>query len=147
VRDNHGLKRRFHTGSIPSGAGLTAFTTAHPRRITGTELAQVRSTRGCPPVHNEVNHKELPMKRLLCILLGTALAGAAVAQTREQSAQMEKERMHMRAMDTNSDGMVTREEFMKFHESMWNKTKRDKQGRATLADVHSVYGPMGTVKP
>src|SRR4051812_15664510 len=34
----------------------------------------------------------------------------------------------MMKMDTNNDGMVSREEYMKYHEAMWDKMKKNKNG-------------------
>jgi EF hand len=40
--------------------------------------------------------------------------------------------MQMKNMDTDNDGTVSKEEFMKAHEAMWDKMKKNKDG---LVDV------------
>ena len=93
------------------------------------------------------------MRKLIAILCGTALlslSGAAVAQDKMKSDKpmaekpMAKDSMKM---DANNDGMVSQDEFMNYHKAMWAKIKKNDKGMAMMADVSSVYGPMGTVKP
>lgn len=36
--------------------------------------------------------------------------------------------MQMKNMDTDNDGTVSKEEFMKAHEAMWEKMKKNKDG-------------------
>ncbi len=88
------------------------------------------------------------MRKAIAILCGTAvlgLAGQAVAQTTmKEEKKMAAKEMRMKAMDANNDGMVSRDEFNKYHETMWEKTKRNAQGMAMMGDVNAMYGP-GTV--
>lgn len=84
------------------------------------------------------------MRKLLAILCGTALvalSAPAIGQSTMQDKKMEMKEMRMKGMDANNDGMVSRDEFMKYHESMWNKMKRNPAGMAMMADVESMYGP------
>ncbi|MDQ3214861.1 MAG: hypothetical protein M3P99_02100 [Pseudomonadota bacterium] len=87
------------------------------------------------------------MRKAIAILCGTAvlgLAGQAVAQTTMKEKKMATKEMRMKAMDANNDGMVSKDEFTKYHETMWEKTKRNAQGMAMMGDVNAMYGP-GTV--
>ena len=92
------------------------------------------------------------MRKLIAILFGAAvvgMTGSAVAQTTAPSTMKEekamtKAEMRMKAMDVNNDGMISKEEFMKYHESIWEKVKRNAAGLAMVSDVDSMYGP-GTV--
>ncbi|MBA2411994.1 MAG: hypothetical protein H0V63_04095, partial [Burkholderiaceae bacterium] len=74
------------------------------------------------------------MRKLTAILFATSLLavfGAAVAQsTMMQEKKMTTSEMRMKGMDANNDGMVSKEEFMKYHESMWDKMKRNPAGMA-----------------
>ena len=95
------------------------------------------------------------MRKLVAILLGAAvvaMSGSAIAQTtaptttkeaKEQKVTAKKE-MRMKAMDTNNDGMISQEEFMKYQETVWQKVKRNAKGLATAADIDAMYAP-GTV--
>ena len=78
------------------------------------------------------------------------MTGSAIAQTtaptttkeaKEQKVTAKKTRM--KAMDTNSDGMISQEEFMKYHETVWQKVKRNAKGYA-MADIDAAYA-AGTV--
>jgi hypothetical protein len=40
----------------------------------------------------------------------------------------------MKKMDTNRDGMVSKEEFMKHHEEMYDKMKKNKNGMVVIPD-------------
>lgn len=91
------------------------------------------------------------MRKLLAVLCSTVLvglAGPAVAQgTTKEDKMATKEsmkEMRMKGMDTNNDGMISKEEFMKYHESMWNKMKKNQAGMAMMEDVEMMYAP-GTV--
>lgn len=95
------------------------------------------------------------MRNLIAILFGAAvvgMSGSVIAQTtaptttkeaKEQKVTAKKE-MRMKAMDTNNDGMISQEEFMKYHETVWQKVKRNAKGLATAADIDAAYAP-GTV--
>jgi hypothetical protein len=50
--------------------------------------------------------------------------------------------MDMKAMDTNHDGMISKKEFMKFHEDMWAKMKKNKSGMVDMKDMEMMRGSM-----
>ena len=95
------------------------------------------------------------MSKLIATLVGAAvigMTGSAIAQTtaptttkeaKEQKVTAKKE-MRMKAMDVNNDGMISQEEFMKYHETVWQKVKRNAKGLAVMADVDAMYA-AGTV--
>ena len=41
----------------------------------------------------------------------------------------------MKMMDTNNDGMVSKEEFMKHHEMMFDKMKKNKMGMVDMKEM------------
>ncbi len=95
------------------------------------------------------------MRRLIAIMVGAAvvgMAGSATAQTTAPTTTKEakeqktaaKQEARMKAMDTNNDGMISKEEFNKYHETVWQKVKRNAKGLATSADIDAAYAP-GTV--
>ena len=50
--------------------------------------------------------------------------------------------MDMKMMDTNKDGMISKDEFMKYHEAMWNKMKKNKGGMVDMKDMGMMHGDM-----
>jgi Ca2+-binding EF-hand superfamily protein len=40
-----------------------------------------------------------------------------------------------KAMDADHDGTITKDEFMKYSETMWDKMKKDEHGMMTVADA------------
>ena len=46
--------------------------------------------------------------------------------------------MDMKVMDTNGDGMISKQEFMKFHEDMWAKMKKNKAGMVDVKDMQAM---------
>jgi Fic family protein len=90
------------------------------------------------------------MSKLIATLVGAAvigMTGSAIAQTtaptttkeaKEQKVTAKKD-LRWKAMDTNNDGMISQEEFMKYHETVWQKVKRNAKGLAVMADVDAAY--------
>ena len=95
------------------------------------------------------------MRKLIAVLCGAAvvgMSGSVIAQTPAPTTTKEakeqktaaKQDARMKAMDTNNDGMISRDEFNKYHETVWQKVKRNAKGLATSADIDAAYAP-GTV--
>jgi len=47
-----------------------------------------------------------------------------------------------RPLDTNHDGMISKKEFMKYHEDMWAKMKKNKSGMVDMKDMEMMHGSM-----
>ena len=45
----------------------------------------------------------------------------------------------MKTMDTNHDGVISKDEFMTFHEAKWNALPKNKDGVVNLSDMHMMY--------
>jgi hypothetical protein len=75
------------------------------------------------------------MTKLLSFLAAAALLAAsgsyAVADNEFAHGNMH---FDPKAMDTNQDGMISQDEFMKAHEAMWDKMKKDNSGMVSPAD-------------
>ncbi|MGB8327093.1 MAG: hypothetical protein WCE48_05895 [Steroidobacteraceae bacterium] len=92
------------------------------------------------------------MKKLCTILLATAAIGVGAVAFAADPAKAPAPgtkcgpgmeggmdhpmgmRMHLKEMDTNGDGVVSREEFLKGHEAMFDRMK-NKDGVISLADL------------
>lgn len=48
----------------------------------------------------------------------------------------------MRAMDANGDGMISREEFLKAHEAMYNAMRKNERGQVSITDMPACPMPM-----
>lgn len=83
------------------------------------------------------------MSKLRVVLLAGTLIGAgasiAVADNMKCHDDMS---MHMKAMDTNGDGMISKDEFMKGHEAMWDKMKKDGKGMVSLKEMEMQHESM-----
>lgn len=62
----------------------------------------------------------------------------ATTSTFAHDAKMGME-MDFKAMDTNGDGMISKEEFMKFHEMMFDKMKKNKTGMVDVKDMEMMH--------
>ena len=51
---------------------------------------------------------------------------------------MDDMKMDPKMMDTNGDGMISKKEFMKFHEDMWAKIKKNKSGMVDVKDMDTM---------
>ena len=82
------------------------------------------------------------MQRLLHILLATGLAGVSISVGAMDDMKPQGMMMDMKAMDTNHDGMISKKEFMKFHEDMWAKMKKNKSGMVDMKDMEMMHDRM-----
>ena len=75
------------------------------------------------------------MKKISAALLGAALLGMALAAGANDQAMGDAMRDSMKMMDANHDGMISKNEYMMFHEKMWAQMKKDSNG---LVDAKSM---------
>lgn len=64
--------------------------------------------------------------------------GAMNAQAKVDAKQSGEMSPRMKAMDTNGDGMVSKEEWMAYHTKTWSKFKLTK-GKAMASDVDAAF--------
>ena len=57
-----------------------------------------------------------------------------------------KDGMGMKMMDVNSDGMISKEEFMKHHESMYDRMKKGSNGMVSMKDMQLMMDDMMMMK-
>ena len=70
-----------------------------------------------------------------------AVSGAALADH-----HLKGEGGGMKMMDTNGDGMISKDEFMKHHEMMWDKMKKNSTGSVDMKDMEAMHKEM-SAKP
>ncbi|HXR55339.1 MAG TPA: hypothetical protein VN858_00985 [Casimicrobiaceae bacterium] len=70
------------------------------------------------------------------------LAAVAAAFCSMSVPALAMDDMDMKAMDTNHDGMISKKEYMAYHEMMWGKMKKTKNGMVDLKDMGMMQGGM-----
>ena len=88
------------------------------------------------------------MRKLISIsLVAMSVAGlSACAQDSMRGGMAMKDgmamKMDMKMMDPNNDGMISKEEFMKHHESMYDKMKKGSNGMVSMKDMQTMMDMM-----
>ncbi|WP_426149148.1 hypothetical protein [Polaromonas sp. DSR2-3-2] len=90
------------------------------------------------------------MKSLISIslaaLLAASLSGCAqdgmMRQGSMQGGAGMKGGLDMKMMDTNNDAMISKEEFMKHHEAMYDKMKKGSNGMVSVKDMQMMMHDM-----
>jgi len=73
------------------------------------------------------------MKRMTILFVAAAFAGTG-------SLAMSEMKMDMKAMDKSGDGMISKSEFMNYHEAMFDKMKKDGKGMVSMKDMQMMMG-------
>jgi Ca2+-binding EF-hand superfamily protein len=84
------------------------------------------------------------MTRLLVFLAAATLTSVSFAQA-DSSTDFARGGMHFsaKAMDTNNDGMISQDEFMKYHSDMWDQMTKDSNGSMSMSDARSAFARGG----
>jgi Ca2+-binding EF-hand superfamily protein len=84
------------------------------------------------------------MTRLLVFLAAATLTSVGFAQA-SSSTDLATGAMHFSAtaMDTDNDGMISKDEFMKYHADMWDKMTKDSNGSMSAADAGTAFARGG----
>jgi hypothetical protein len=77
----------------------------------------------------------------LTMCLAVALIGCSASSMAMDDMKMNKS-MDMKMMDTNGDGMISRDEFMKYHEMMYDKMKKNKAGTVDMKQMEMMHHDM-----
>jgi hypothetical protein len=83
--------------------------------------------------------KGVEMKKLATFVITVLCIAAAPAFGGDKHMQGNME-MHMKAMDANGDGMISRDEFMRQHEKMWDQMKKNSSGQVDMKDMKGMMG-------
>lgn len=77
------------------------------------------------------------MKKVILISAAILFAsGSAVANHHL------KDEGGMKKMDANGDGMISKDEFTKHHEMMWEKMKKNSAGSVAVKDMEMMHSSM-----
>ena len=84
------------------------------------------------------------MIKLIAFLAGMTVASVSFGQAAAAS-DFARGNMHFsaKAMDTDNDGMISKDEFMQYHEAMWDKMTKDSNGQMALNDATSGFARGG----
>ena len=90
------------------------------------------------------------MNKSISLLLATGLLGASLGAIAQDTTMSDKQMMEadkaaamkMRAMDTNGDGWVSRAEFTKYHEDMYNSMHANADGTVDIRPVTKMQSRM-----
>jgi Ca2+-binding EF-hand superfamily protein len=84
------------------------------------------------------------MTRLLVFLAAATLTSVSYAQA-DSSTDFAHGGMHFsaKAMDMNNDGMISKDEFMKYHADMWDKMTKDSSGSMSMSDATAAFSRGG----
>jgi Ca2+-binding EF-hand superfamily protein len=84
------------------------------------------------------------MTRLLVFLAAMTLTSVSFAQS-DSSTDFAHGGMHFsaKAMDTDNDGMISKDEFMKYHADMWDQMTKDSSGSMSTSDATSAFARGG----
>jgi Ca2+-binding EF-hand superfamily protein len=84
------------------------------------------------------------MTRSLVFLAAAMLTSVSFAQA-DSSTDFAHGGMHFsaKAMDTDNDGMISKDEFMKYHADMWDQMTKDSNGSMSTSDASSAFARAG----
>jgi hypothetical protein len=77
------------------------------------------------------------MNKLTSTLLAAALTMGSVSALAHDAMMM-----NMKAMDKDGDGMISKTEFMGYHEMMFDKMKKNSQGMVDMKDMQMMKKHM-----
>lgn len=78
---------------------------------------------------------------MLCIAALPAF-GAGDKHMHKDMPMHKNMEMNMKAMDVNKDGMISKDEFMRHHETMWSQMKKNSSGMVDLKDMGAMHEKM-----
>ena len=90
--------------------------------------------------------KRLIFTGVIAVLFGAGFSGCAQYGMMNHGAMKNGMDMHggmgMKMMDANNDGMISKEEFMKHHDVMFDKMKKDSNGMVSMKDMPMMMDGM-----
>ena len=76
------------------------------------------------------------MKTFLAALFACMSLVASVSTYAGEKEEAEKTMMlHLKKMDANGDGVISKDEYMKYHEARYDAMKKNKDGTVDMAEM------------
>ena len=82
------------------------------------------------------------MKKLLLVAISGLLMSSSLPGFARDEMKCGHRMMSMKNMDTDNDGTISKEEFMKSHETMWEEMKKNKDGTVDVKDMRTMHKCM-----
>ena len=82
------------------------------------------------------------MNKLIFIIVSGALVCTSYSSFAAKDMKCGHGMMQMKNMDTDNDGTVSKEEFMKAHEAMWDGMKKNKDGLVDVKEMEMMHKGM-----
>jgi hypothetical protein len=83
------------------------------------------------------------MNKFGSLIVAALVAASAASVALGQGMGGSQSGMGMMKMDTNGDGVVSKDEYMKYHEAMFDHMKKNKEGMVSMKDMPEGCG-MGS---
>ena len=80
------------------------------------------------------------MNKFIPLMTAALMCMATVAFAHD----MKHDAMHskMAAMDANNDGMISKDEYMNYHQNQWDKMSKNKDGMVSMKDMEKMHHDM-----
>lgn len=82
------------------------------------------------------------MNKLLFFIVSGALVCSSIPSIAADDMKCGHGMMQMKNMDTDNDGTVSKEEFMKAHEAMWDGMKKNNDGLVDVKEMQKMHKSM-----
>ena len=98
-------------------------------------VASAQLTGGAnPAMGGEMKHDQATSK-----IVDTSGSAVEPAKPMKHKGSMHEHGMELRAMDTNKDGMISKQEFMAFHEARFDAMKKNEDDLVDVKDMHPMH--------
>ena len=82
------------------------------------------------------------MNKLFFVIVSSALMCSSIPSIAADDMKCGHGMMKMKNMDTDNDGTVSKEEFMKAHDAMWDGMKKNKDGLVDVKEMQMMHKGM-----
>ncbi len=86
--------------------------------------------------------KGIEMNKLIFVFISTTFVCASLPSVARDDMKCGHGMTQMKNMDTDNDGTVSKEEFVKAHETMWDEMKKNKDGLVDVKEMQMMRKGM-----